>query len=192
MTVPTRIYLTGFMGSGKSALGPRLAERLGHDFVDLDEHIEREAGCTIQTLFATRGEDGFRRLETGALHAVSDRERVVVALGGGAVTRQGAMRLVRASGCLVYLRMTPSRLAERLAGQTASRPLLHEQGRPLAGDALRIRIATLLAPRASFYEQADITLDADTETVDLLVSRATEALERYGARTPYARRNERR
>ncbi len=181
MTVPARIYLTGFMGSGKSALGPRLAERLRYDFVDLDEHIEREADCTIQTLFANRGEEAFRRLEADALRTVSDKDRVVVALGGGAATRQENMRFVRARGCLVYLRMTPPRLAERLAQETASRPLLHEQGRPLAGIALRKRIAALLAQRESFYAQADIVLDADTETVEALVSRATKALERFVA-----------
>ncbi len=181
MTVPTRIYLTGFMGSGKSALGPGLAARLGYDFVDLDRHIEREAGCAIQTLFADRGEEAFRKLETAALRAASDRERLVTALGGGAVAREENVRLVRSRGCLIYLRMTPARLAERLAQGAASRPMLHEQGRPLAGAALRKRIEALLAEREPFYAQADIALDADAETVETLVSRATEALEGFVA-----------
>ncbi len=181
MTVPARIYLTGFMGSGKSALGPRLADQLGYDFVDLDRRIEQEAGCTIQAIFANRGEEAFRRLEAEGLRAASRGDRIVIALGGGAVAREENMRLVRSQGCLIYLRMTPRRLADRLAQETASRPLLHEQGRPLSGSALRKRIAALLAQRESFYAQADIALDADAETVDALVVRAAEALERFAS-----------
>ena len=183
MSVPTRIYLTGFMGSGKSALGPRLADRLGYDFVDLDECIERAAGGAIQALFAERGEKAFRRLEIEQLRKASEKERVVVALGGGAVAQEENRRRIRARGRLIYLRMTPSRLADRLAQETASRPMLHEGGRPLYGAALRERIADLLAQREAFYEQADIVLDADAETVDSLVERAAEALQGVAPQT---------
>lgn len=178
MTVPTRIYLTGFMGSGKSTLGPRLADRLGYDFVDLDRHIERAVGDTVQDIFANQGEEAFRCLEAEHVRAVSHADRIVIALGGGAVTRENNLRFTKAQGCLVYLRMTPRHLADRLEKRAASRPMLHEKGRPLSGDALRKRIAALLAEREGFYEQADIVLDVGPGPVDSNVSRAMEALER--------------
>jgi len=182
MTVPTRIYLTGFMGSGKSTLGPRLADRLGYDFVDLDRNIERAAGNTVQAIFADQGEEAFRRLEAERLRAVSRAERVVVALGGGAVSREENLRFVKAQGRLIYLRMTPRRLADRLETRAASRPMLHEQGHPLSGAALRKRIAALLAQRESFYEQADIVLDVRKGPWKSTVSAAMEALEKQGGK----------
>ncbi len=182
MTVPTRIYLTGFMGSGKSTLGRRLADRLGYDFVDLDRHIERAVGSTVQAIFADQGEEAFRRLEAEHLRTVSRADRVVIALGGGAVTREDNLRFAKEQGRLIYLRMTPRHLADRLETRAASRPMLHEQGHPLSGAALRKRIAALLAQRESFYEQADIVLDVEMEPVDNNVSAAMKALEKQGGK----------
>ncbi len=178
MTVPTRIYLTGFMGSGKSTLGPRIADRLGYDFVDLDRHIEQAVGDTVQEIFANQGEEAFRRLEAEHLRAVSHADRMVIALGGGAVTREDNLRFAKKQGRLIYLRMTPRRLADRLEKRAASRPMLHEKGRPLSGDALRKRIASLLAEREVFYEQAHIVMDVGPGPVDSNVSKVMEALER--------------
>jgi shikimate kinase len=79
-----RVVLTGFMGSGKSTLGARLAASLGWDFVDLDNEIERREGRTVPQIFAESGENKFREVETAALRAVLPREHVVIALGGGA------------------------------------------------------------------------------------------------------------
>lgn len=180
MTVPTRIYLTGFMGSGKSTLGPRLADRLGYDFVDLDRHIEQATGSTVQAIFADQGEEAFRRLEAEHVRAVSRAGRVVVALGGGAVTREDNLRFAKAQGRLIYLRMTPRNLADRLEKRAASRPMLHEKGQPLSGAALRKRIAALLAQRKPFYEQADIVLDVEMGPVENNVSAAMQALEKKG------------
>ena len=182
MTVPTRIYLTGFMGSGKSTLGPRLADRLGYDFVDLDRHIERAVGSTVQDIFASQGEEAFRRLEAEHLRTVSRADRVVIALGGGAVTREDNLRFAKAQGRLIYLRMTPRRLADRLEKRAASRPMLHEKGQPLSGSALRKRISALLEQRESFYEQADIMLDVEMGPVDNNVSAAMKALENKGGK----------
>ena len=182
MIVPTRIYLTGFMGSGKSTLGPHLADRLGYDFVDLDRHIERAVGSTVQDIFANQGEEAFRRLEAEHLHTVSHANRMVIALGGGAVTREDNLRFAKAQGCLIYLRMTPRHLADRLEKRAASRPMLHEQGQPLSGSALRKRISALLGQRESFYEQADIVLDVGKGPLESTVSIAMEALENKGGK----------
>ena len=182
MTVPTRIYLTGFMGSGKSTLGPCLADRLGYGFVDLDRDIERAVGGTVQTIFANQGEEAFRRLETEQLRTASYADRIVIALGGGAVTREDNLRFTKTQGCLIYLRMTPRHLADRLEKSAVSRPMLHEEGHPLSGASLRERIAALLAQRESFYEQADIVLDVGEGPLESTVSMAIEALEKKGGK----------
>src|ERR1700749_3713805 len=80
----SRIVLTGFMGSGKSTVGPLLAAELGWAFLDLDTEIERRTGLTVPQIFAEQGEAAFRKEETAALAAVLGRTRTVIALGGGA------------------------------------------------------------------------------------------------------------
>ncbi len=81
---PQRIVLTGFMGAGKSTVGRLLAAELGWQFVDVDEEIESRAGMSVAEIFATEGEGGFRRRESAAIARALGRDRVVIALGGGA------------------------------------------------------------------------------------------------------------
>ncbi|PSQ80834.1 MAG: shikimate kinase [Bacteroidetes bacterium QS_8_68_15] len=156
------IYLTGFMGSGKSTVGPLAAVRLGWRFLDLDELIAERAGRPIPAIFAAEGEAGFRRREAEALRAVSREERdAVVATGGGTLVQPENLKRARASGTVVYLRAPAAVLAERLADAAAERPLLQseEDGTPLAGAALTRRIETLLAERRPCYERAHRTVD---------------------------------
>lgn len=122
-----RIVLIGFMGSGKSTLGPLLAARLVIPFVDVDVEIERRAGCTIAALVARAGEPELRRHEHDALQALaaSPPPRAVVATGGGVVELPGAASLLHALGTIVWLRADPDVSVGRLdAGARAGRPLL--------------------------------------------------------------------
>ena len=96
-----RIFLTGFMGSGKTTVGRRLAERLELPFVDLDEEIERRAGMAVREIFERQGEPAFRALEAEALRQVLALPDVVVATGGGTMAFEGNFRLIRASGLVV-------------------------------------------------------------------------------------------
>ncbi len=156
-----RIYLTGFMASGKSTVGPRVAERLGLGFLDLDDLIEARAGRSIPEIFAEQGEAGFRRQEAEALRATARREDVVVALGGGALVEADNLAFARAHGTVVYLRVPVEELARRLEGQAAERPLMQDaSGTPLSPAAMRARIDSMLAARRRFYEQAHVTVDA--------------------------------
>ncbi|HEX6865152.1 MAG TPA: shikimate kinase, partial [Thermoanaerobaculia bacterium] len=93
-----RVYLTGFMGSGKTAAGRKLAERLGVPFVDLDSEVERRAGMTVREIFERHGEPAFRGLEQEALQATGELPDVVVATGGGTVTFEANARWIRANG----------------------------------------------------------------------------------------------
>lgn len=146
------------MGAGKSTIGPRLAERLGRVFLDTDREIERAAGCSIPTLFATEGEAHFRALEVEAIERAAESGGVV-ALGGGAIAQPGAPDRLRALGVVVFLRVDPSVLIERL-GEGDDRPLLAGLGR-----AERIeRLRTLLSDRAADYARATIEVDAAQST----------------------------
>src|SRR5690606_21135862 len=133
------IWLVGAMGAGKSAVGPRLAARLGLPFVDADAEIERAAGASIAAIFEREGEASFRARERAAIEAQAGRA-AVVALGGGAIAQPGAAERLAATGTVVWLRARPETLAARV-GDGAGRPLLAS----LAPDERRARIAALLA-----------------------------------------------
>lgn len=156
-----RMYLAGFMASGKSTVGPQVADRLGLDFRDLDEIIEASAGRTIPEIFAEEGEMGFRQRETRALWDTADWEDVVVALGGGTIVDDANRAFAKEKGLLVYLQVPAETIVERVAEDAAHRPLLQDdQGEPLAPPAMRQRIERMLSERRSAYEQAHVTVDA--------------------------------
>ena len=159
---PPRIYLTGMMGSGKSTVGPRLAERLGYDFADLDNAIMFGAGCSVSAIFEREGEAGFRRRERSALRRTARSGRVVVATGGGTLADPQNLVWARAHGLVAYLRLRPESLARRLRYSAAFRPLLcTPDGDPLRGVALVHRLAELLERRREAYEAADVVVDTD-------------------------------
>ncbi|MGH9363615.1 MAG: shikimate kinase, partial [Thermoanaerobaculia bacterium] len=111
-----RLFLTGFMGAGKTTIGRLLAGRLGCPFVDLDEEVERRAGMSVRRIFETLGEPEFRRLEAEELAKSVSREDVVVATGGGTVCFDESARLVRARGLTVWLKPSFATLTRRIAG----------------------------------------------------------------------------
>jgi shikimate kinase len=145
-----RIYLTGFMGSGKSTIGRRLAERLGIPFVDLDHEIERQAGMSVREIFERHGEAEFRRLEQEALRATGERPDVVVATGGGTVTFDANARWIRENGLSVWLNPAFATIVGRIGGLgKKDRPLFRDEAQALA----------LYRERLPAYRQADLTVD---------------------------------
>ncbi|MEM1125999.1 MAG: shikimate kinase [Bacteroidota bacterium] len=177
MALPTRIYLTGFMASGKSTVGPILANVLGYAHADLDARIEAQVGRPIPAYFAEAGEAAFRRAEAEALTATTREERLVVATGGGALTREANLALALAHGAVVYLYVEPERLARRLQRTAAQRPLLHgADGQPLPPEALRRRVFSLLEARAPFYERAHLTIDTTRQRLGHTVDAVAQQL----------------
>ena len=158
-----RIYLTGFMGAGKSEVGRRLARLLGWQFVDLDQRVEARSGVTIAELFEHRGEAEFRALERAELEATLGRSRLVVATGGGTVAQPGALELLRGRGLIVWLKLPFAELAARVEADGAG-------ARPRYGDRRRAR--QLYRERLPFYGQADLVLATDgEESVESVVRR---------------------
>ena len=149
------------MGSGKTTVGPLLADALGVRFVDLDWLVEARTGQTVTALFADVGEAGFRAAETAALAETTTGPDLVVATGGGTLVRAANLALAQAAGAVVWLRVSPVVAAARL-GVPTGRPLLAgPDGRPLGGDALRARLRALMEARAPLYARADVTVEAD-------------------------------
>jgi len=162
------IYLVGMMGAGKSTIGPGLAARLGYAFLDTDSEVERTTGRTIVEIFERDGEARFRVLEAEVIDRASESGAMVVALGGGAIAQAGAVDRLLARGPVVFLRVAPEILIERI-GEGSSRPLL--AGLDRAGQVERL--AALLAERLIHYERASLTVDASQkadEVVEAIVA----------------------
>jgi shikimate kinase len=119
------VYLVGMPGSGKSTVGPALAERLGVDFVELDAEIERTQGRSVQEIFAAEGEPRFRELEAAALTDAASRDPSVVSCGGGVVLEPANRVTLRATGEVVFLSVPLETLRRRVM-PSADRPLIHD------------------------------------------------------------------
>src|SRR6185436_15828506 len=149
-----RIYLTGFMGSGKSTVGLRLAERLGAPFVDLDEEVEQRAGMRVREIFEQHGEPAFRGLEQEALRATAELPDVVVATGGGTVMFEANEQWIRVHGLSVWLNPAFATIVRRIGG-------LGKQDRPLFRD--EAQALALYRERLPAYRRADLTVDVRPE-----------------------------
>ena len=117
------VYLAGFMGTGKSSVGKRLARRLGRPFVDADAAIERRARLPVHAIFARRGERAFRALEARVVSNLAARRGIVAALGGGALLTSANRRALEKSGTILALTCSDSELWRQLKRQLRSRPL---------------------------------------------------------------------
>ncbi len=170
-----RIYLAGFMGSGKSTIGPILANTIGFAFEDIDRSIEEAEGQSVSAIFNEHGEAYFRSLERHALERSAGQPGKVIALGGGTLTNPENLQFVRTSGILVYLKISQDQLFRRLRRRNDRPMLVGPDGTPLDDEKLRERISSLYLSREPVYALADITLQTDETrlgvTVDHLVQK---------------------
>ena len=149
----TNIALIGFMGTGKTAVGKALAEKLGRSFVELDLLIEQRAGKSIPNIFQQDGESAFRELEIEVTEEVSRDKNLVIACGGGIVLNKINIERLRKSARMVYLTASPGVILKRVASEKGQRPLLEVDNPALA-------IGEMLSFRKSFYQRAaDIKID---------------------------------
>lgn len=166
----TVIYLTGFMGSGKSTAGRALAGRLGRPFIDLDDQIESREGCSAARLFAQSGEAAFREAERRALEALPLEICPVVATGGGIVLSRENLCLMARTGLRVWLNCPLAEIVRRLESTSGER-----ERRPLWSGGLE-GLGRLLEQRTPAYASADLTVDA-AGTVDRTVEQILRWLE---------------
>ena len=118
------IFLIGFMGSGKSALGRKLASRMGYQFIDMDNLIEEKEGMSVRKIFRKKGEAGFRKMERKTLEKLIRKDKLVISTGGGVPCGPGNMGLINQHGISVYLKMDQSALYERLKTRQSRRGFL--------------------------------------------------------------------
>ena len=169
------IYLAGFMGSGKSTIGPILANTLGFEFVDIDKFVEKKAEKRIIDIFTLDGEQAFRTIEHASLKEVAARDHCVVSLGGGTIANEENFQLIRDSGIIVYLQLSPDEVLQRVHHRT-DRPLLTGAGGvKLPTEEIQQRVQELLKKREQFYGRADVVIQTDRKrvgaTVDEIVRR---------------------
>jgi shikimate kinase len=158
------VILYGPMGSGKSTVGPSLADMLGYDFLDVDERIEEGAGKKISQIFADEGEPAFRQIEADTIASLATEKGKVIATGGGAVLRAENRQVLKTLGLTVYLKASPRELFQRIKNDT-SRPLLQVED-PKA------ELKRILTAREPLYLEADIIVD----TEDLSIEEVTDVL----------------
>jgi len=150
------IVLTGFMGTGKTAVGRELSEMLDMRLVDVDAEIENSRKMTINDIFKNYGEGHFRDIEAEMIKRFSDEKNIIISTGGGAVLREENMAALRKSGIIFCLNASPETILERTS-RNSDRPLLKVEN-PIE------KIRELLDYRRPFYEKAGINIDTDGKT----------------------------
>lgn len=156
-----RVILVGFPGSGKSSVGKKLAAKLGCDFVDLDDAFEEAYHVSIPDFFAKYNEPAFRSCERKVLLDKLALDNVVLSAGGGTPCFANNMDTMKQSGIVVYIKMTPASLFDRLSHAKRVRPLLRNK----TPEELRDYIDTNLPLRETFYQQAHLTVKG--ESIDI-------------------------
>ena len=165
---PRTVALVGLMGAGKSAIGKRLALRLGLPFIDADDEIERAAGCTIAEIFEKYGEAEFRAGERRVIARLLERPPHILSTGGGAYMDPETRALMREHAITVWLRAELDVLYDRVR-KRGHRPLLRQ------GDPREI-LARLMEQRYPVYAEADIVVDSTAQPADRTTEQVVEAL----------------
>jgi len=151
----TRIFLIGFMGSGKSTLGAKLARLIGYEYADMDQLIEDTAEMSIPAIFSEHGEEVFRKWERDILAELCRREKLVISTGGGAPCHSQMIDLMNKKGTSIYIQLSPDALKDRLIRSKTERPLIKGKSET----ELLEFIKTLLEEREFFYRQATHIVD---------------------------------
>jgi shikimate kinase len=166
------IFIIGFMGSGKTTAGKKLASLLGWSFIDLDKRIEEYAGKTIPEIFSQNGEDYFRIIETQLLRNLKMCTKTVISTGGGTPCYIDNMDYMIETGLTIYLKLTPAELKSRLSQSKGKRPLIKD----LDQNELTSFIKEKLAVREKWYERSDITMDGIDLDANLLLLHVKSSL----------------
>jgi len=168
-----RIYLIGFMASGKTTIGQELAQTLKYEFVDLDNYIEQKYQKSIKQIFEQQGEDHFRIIENEALREVSSVEgNIVIAAGGGTSCFYNSIDYMNKTGVTVYIKLEVAELVARLIESKTDRPLLWGKTEQELNDY----ILRMLDERKKYYEKAKITINASNVEITDIANTITAAI----------------
>lgn len=179
------LFLSGFMGVGKTTIGPILAKKMGWQFLDIDSLIEQKSGMSISQIFETQGESGFREIEHKIISQYCLKPRTVIALGGGALSILSTRKMIEKSGQLIFLAAQPETLLERLKAQPNHRPLLKKiLAKPNFPridprtdiDAQIVHLTSFLRQRETDYNRAPLRIDTDNLTPEMVVQQIVEKI----------------
>lgn len=155
------IYLTGFMGSGKTTVAEALSKELGVPAIDTDEHITKMQNKTISAIFEEEGEKAFRAYETASLENLPC-ENIIISTGGGIVLNEKNRSYMKQKGTLIYLHCEPDEIVKRLEDDT-TRPIL-------AGGNKQNKVKTIFAKRLPLYREAEYEIETTNRTVKDIVA----------------------
>ena len=160
------MILVGLPGVGKTTIGRAAARRMGKPFIDFDQEIEHRTGMEVREIFRIEGEEHFRELEFALTQELSSNGGMVLSPGGGWITQQRSVELLRSAGRIIYLRASPEAVARRLR-RVETRPLL-------AGRDPVIALRELYEKRRALYEAADVVLDTEHLVKQQLIAKLVE------------------
>ena len=160
------VYIIGFMGSGKSTVGKKIAGNLKWHFVDLDSKIESFLGMSIADVFQQKGEDYFRAVESQVLRELKPEKETIISTGGGTPCSGSNMEYMLETGLTIYLKLTPEQLAARLSSSGGRRPLINN----IKPDALPDFIAMKLTEREKWYNRSDLVMDGCVIDYQMIIS----------------------
>jgi len=167
-----KVFLIGFMGSGKTYWGRLLSQKLSIPFFDLDEQVTTHAGKTIPELFAEQGEEQFRLMEKDLLHIITEsHDSFVMACGGGSPCFFNNIDYMNRAGTTIWINTPLETLFKRLVDEKVQRPLI----RDLSDDQLKGFIIKKFADRKIYYEQADVIVDDEPVELDKLIEKVFHA-----------------
>ena len=167
-----KVYIIGFMGSGKTTTGMKLALLLGWPFIDLDRSIEEVTGLTIPEIFSRHGEAWFRKVESETLENLRSLTRGVISTGGGTPCYRENMDYMLKTGLTIYLKLTPVQLKSRLSRSNGERPLIKN----LDDEALLSFIDENLKIREKWYNRAEMNFNGFDTDVRLIFSQIRSSL----------------
>ena len=159
-----RVYLVGYMGSGKSTVGESLAKALGIPWIDLDSEIESKYKISIAGFFSKYGETAFREVEHKILANISLTPKAVISTGGGVPCFHNNMELMNTTGITIYLEVSPETILARIGPNARKRPLFLQMN----GENILQKIAAHLSMREPYYRQAQITFDGTDPDIEAL------------------------
>ena len=165
-----RIYFVGYMYSGKTTVGKRLARQLGYRFIDTDKVFEERYKISIPDFFSRYDETAFRKLEHEILLSTAECDDCVISTGGGTPCFHNNMDFILEKGLSIYLEATESTILSRKAKSKKARPVLDS----MSYDELRTFVTEQLAERRPFYERADLRFDAENVSIDAICNAVKE------------------
>ncbi len=160
------IFLVGFMGAGKTTLAKKLGSKLGYQWIDTDQEIEKKEGVKVSEIFEVKGEAYFRALEKQMIDGLIPSEKMIVATGGGLPCFNNLMETLNQLGTTIYLERTPKELFQRVKQATNSRPLIAHK----SDEELLEYIESTMEKRREIYLQSNIIADRFSQTPEKIIA----------------------